>query len=667
MVENTPSKIPEEDRIFEIGLVMAGAISAGAYTAGVADFLIEALDAWYEWNRPRGYSPHEVKIRVISGASAGGMTGSILTAAFGWDLPPVREKPKETSPNKLYRSWVQDVDIKFLLETNDIDAALDARKLEKLRARGRINDEEFKKKIVELYLQEQKLKDSSEPGKLAKEETEKRFAQLYPNALISLLDSTRLRHIALNAVAPPQDSAGEGRPRLPLMERRPYLPDRFELYLSLANLRGVPYLLKMQGGGSRMVMHADFAHFALADEPGEAIIDNQYMIWKNPRDPDEVEGYAFWLGPDYKSPAWQTLATAALATGAFPFGLAPVKMNMKWDAYKHRTFPVSVYRNGVYTHEFRPLPPEQSEELSKTGAYDFISVDGGLLDNAPFDLAHRALTEKLGTRNERNPQAADRTIILIAPFPDSAGPDAYSEPKGLEDLASAILGSLMKQVRFNPDQLILALNPKVASRFLISPAGSENPYSPTRRQDPDLPTGAQKPRTGDIACGTLGGFGGFLSEEFRHHDFMLGRRNCQQFLRRHFVLPASNKLFDNWDRELRDRFNVPPPPDAEPGEDHYLPVIPLVGKATEEVECLPWPSYSAGQLEDLTKQIEHRYRRLARYLIDTYLTGWMWKALARTGIYLQRRKVPRSLAKTVWDNLKAYGIGLAEPHKRKRR
>lgn len=31
---------------FEIGLTMAGAISAGAYTPGVIEFLTEALDAW---------------------------------------------------------------------------------------------------------------------------------------------------------------------------------------------------------------------------------------------------------------------------------------------------------------------------------------------------------------------------------------------------------------------------------------------------------------------------------------------------------------------------------------------------------------------------------------------------------------------------------------------
>jgi len=34
------------DKEFQIGLTMSGAISAGAYTAGVIDFLAEALDAW---------------------------------------------------------------------------------------------------------------------------------------------------------------------------------------------------------------------------------------------------------------------------------------------------------------------------------------------------------------------------------------------------------------------------------------------------------------------------------------------------------------------------------------------------------------------------------------------------------------------------------------------
>lgn len=62
---------------FDIGLVMAGAISAGAYTAGVVDFLLQALEEWQQLKDKGEGPPHDVKIRVMSGASAGGMTSAI--------------------------------------------------------------------------------------------------------------------------------------------------------------------------------------------------------------------------------------------------------------------------------------------------------------------------------------------------------------------------------------------------------------------------------------------------------------------------------------------------------------------------------------------------------------------------------------------------------------
>ena len=73
-----------ETPVFEMGLVLAGAVSAGAYTAGVIDFIVEALDD-YERARTTGKDggetwdgpTHSVRLPVISGASAGGMTAAI--------------------------------------------------------------------------------------------------------------------------------------------------------------------------------------------------------------------------------------------------------------------------------------------------------------------------------------------------------------------------------------------------------------------------------------------------------------------------------------------------------------------------------------------------------------------------------------------------------------
>ncbi len=78
---------------FKIGICMAGAISAGAYTASVIDYLIEALEEWQkrkDSNQPNTPT-HNVEIPVIGGASAGGMMGIITAAAIQDIIHPVKE------------------------------------------------------------------------------------------------------------------------------------------------------------------------------------------------------------------------------------------------------------------------------------------------------------------------------------------------------------------------------------------------------------------------------------------------------------------------------------------------------------------------------------------------------------------------------------------------
>jgi predicted acylesterase/phospholipase RssA len=117
-----------EHQPFYVGLCMAGAVSAGAYTAGVMDFLIEALDDWESKRNEPGMPRHRVKIPVIGGASAGGMTGIITASAINNQIKPVtRVDPtrffQEHSNNKFWHSWVdmthRDM-FPLLLKTNDI-------------------------------------------------------------------------------------------------------------------------------------------------------------------------------------------------------------------------------------------------------------------------------------------------------------------------------------------------------------------------------------------------------------------------------------------------------------------------------------------------------------------------------------------------------------------
>ena len=61
-------------RTFELALVLGGTVSAGAYTAGALDFLIEALDSWTQLRDANNSTAprHNVVLRVITGTSGGG-------------------------------------------------------------------------------------------------------------------------------------------------------------------------------------------------------------------------------------------------------------------------------------------------------------------------------------------------------------------------------------------------------------------------------------------------------------------------------------------------------------------------------------------------------------------------------------------------------------------
>lgn len=110
--------------VFDIGLVQAGAISAGAYTAGVIDFLVEALDAWEDAKARADAVPHHrVCLKVISGASAGAMTAAITAVALHSELEPVHlgAAPPRSDRNRLYDAWVKQIDISKLLSTADLD------------------------------------------------------------------------------------------------------------------------------------------------------------------------------------------------------------------------------------------------------------------------------------------------------------------------------------------------------------------------------------------------------------------------------------------------------------------------------------------------------------------------------------------------------------------
>ena len=95
----------------KLGINMAGAVSAGAYTAGVLDFLIEALDEWHAAKDSGQPVPmHDLSLEVLSGASAGGMCAAIASVQIQEKFDHIKDLSAVNTTNRFYESWVNKID-----------------------------------------------------------------------------------------------------------------------------------------------------------------------------------------------------------------------------------------------------------------------------------------------------------------------------------------------------------------------------------------------------------------------------------------------------------------------------------------------------------------------------------------------------------------------------
>jgi hypothetical protein len=191
----------QEDQI-NLGIVMAGAVSAGAYTAGVVDFLTEAMDVWESNKKINNGPKHHVNLKVITGASAGGMTAGILAKMLYKNFEHFHHKNNFTPNNDLYKAWVEEVSFQELLGTDDIDngsvkAILNGNMVKRIAENLIVKDDHFNKK-------HKKIRD--------------------------------------------------------------YVDENLEVYYTLANLKGIPYDVTFQGNSSkvhRIFTYSDHIHFKI--------------------------------------------------------------------------------------------------------------------------------------------------------------------------------------------------------------------------------------------------------------------------------------------------------------------------------------------------------------------------------------------------------------------
>ena len=499
---------------------MAGAISAGAYTAGVMDYLLEALDAW-EAKKSSGapnVPQHRVEIPVIGGASAGGMTGIITASALFDNIPPVHLETldpnnlkTEQPQNIFYHSWVdliaEDM-FALLLNTDDIT--------------------------------------ESDPKKI-----------------VSVLNAQFIEKVASRAL---QAKAAR-------QQNRPYFPENLKVFSTITNLQGFQYNVAFKSNNPEndkylITRHDDYACFLLNTAA------NTY----------NKDG---WIPLDfYTNLNIDSAKAAAMATGAFPVGL--------------RARPFS--REKHFVDDMPWLKDVTSYFPIENDPYASANIDGGLINNEPFERVREllnAVTEEKD-KDYEDYEKFKSTVLMIDPFPSESS--TFDGDDGLGNVIGNTLSAMIDHLRVKPTTLIDALDSNNAGQYLISP---------TRTIVIDgkaIKVNASKA----IACGTLGGFGGFLNKEFRIHDYFLGRANCEKFLRDHFTVPrdTTNPIFTaGYDGIDSTAFRSM--------VDDGLQIIPIF---TPRQPQMPMPTFTCGEDWPIRKESDiDRYESAIVNRIDAIL------------------------------------------------
>ena len=532
--DSISGKAETNNSTFEIGLVLGGAASAGSYHAGVMDFLIEALEAWEAAKKEekelpekqRIIPPHNVKINVIAGSSAGGMVAAMCASelrSLPHKLIYTNDLPISTS--RFYRSWIDEISLEKFLESTDLKNGQ--------RVKSILNSEIISK-IGEKYL----LYDKNEPP-----------------------------------------------------FHREYISDNLKIVLTLANLRGIPYNIKFEG--EKVTNYGMCAH-------------RDHIIFQLDRDGTLHSDDPSGSSSSSDEQAWQTLYNCGIAVGTFPIALAPQLICRKTGVFDGRKwfipFKEEMKDGQLYcTFKAESIAPSWPPNIRSNPNFDFqyLSLDGGIFNNEPFDLARRLMAPD-SMLIESDYRKTQKAILLIAPFPELTTFNTNYVSQGyLAETIPQFLRALLNQGRFKIEDIYLAKSQNMYNRYMLTPKRNNNWSGRS------------------LACGSLDGFSGFFNKQFRIHDYFLGRRNCQQFLRKHFALPfekksdkKNNPIFNDWTDAMVATYGI-----EDPGGITFLPVIPLVGTAQNKTHLCTYPTIQESSIDNYRNLFKKRLNQVIKSLM----------------------------------------------------
>ncbi|WP_369996217.1 patatin-like phospholipase family protein [Winogradskyella sp.] len=564
---------------FHLGLTMAGAVSAGAYTAGFMDYILEALTEWEKAKKSndKNIPKHNVIIDAIGGASAGGMVSMITALALcDNNHKPVKEVADTKTGNILYDSWV------FL---DDDDSLYNG---------SNKGETTFKKMLSNTDLADKK-------------------------GAPSLLNSEPIDRIAENIF--------EKLPKNWSVKNFPsYVSDDLRILLTITSLRPVDYkvglsrlkskFLKTIPPSHRISNHDIVAHFKINYNDTDSNDVENYLPFRPVSNPETSNNKDF-------------LIKVTKATGAFPVGLSP--------RYFKNEFSKTYVQNSLSKRKRFTANMDIDFDDMNSEDFDFTAVDGGAINNEPFDEVLRCLKSNHGEINAKNPKYG---TIMIDPFPNFKDETTDEEPqreiKSILDIIGHLVPTILNQARNKQtDTYGTDLFKLMAYPLKYKTLG-------------DLTEELKYP----LATGAIGGFGGFLDIEFRKHDFFLGRKNAKNFLRGFLFLEYDaedpKNLFYGISPEAVEKFK------KEDNGKVYLPIIPDVSKLDPNDEPNPskykiqkTPKFDARAFKTLKTPIKNRVKAILKAELRGRINNW-W---LRQAIGLFRGTIAKKITNWVIETI----------------
>tara|TARA_R110002020_G_scaffold216986_1_gene424804 strand:- start:3256 stop:4995 length:1740 start_codon:yes stop_codon:yes gene_type:complete len=579
---------------------MAGAVSAGAYTAGFMDYILEALSAWEEAKKQNETNPnsniphHNVIIDAIGGASAGGMVSMITTLALcSGKIEPVREVSDIKTGNILYDSWV------FL---DDDDSLYDGSGKGKTTFEKMLSIDDFKD-------------NKSAP---------------------SLLNSKPIDNIAEQVFELlPEDASVNKLPD--------YISKDLRVLLTVTSLRPLDYKVKLSKikskfldstPGHRISNHDIVAHFKLKFDE---IADKNKFLPFCPFIKNRMNA----SGEELKSNR-DFLIKVTKATGAFPIGLEPRYFDVE--------FPMDYVYNSLKERKSFNAQMDIELKLNTERDFQFTAVDGGAINNEPFDEVLRCLVANHGPEDSVNPKYG---TVLIDPFPNFEDEVVSGTPNYQKTTIMDIIGDLI------PTILNQARN-KHNDTYgvgLFKLMAFPRKLKFGKLEEVDHPP---------LATGGIGGFGGFIDIQFRKHDFFLGRKNAKNFLRGIMFMEYDendkNNLFYNVNKNAVKKFRKIVK-QIDGTEKIFLPIIPDVSKLDINDDANPssykvqnFPKFDKNAFRKLEKPIRSRVKEILKAELNDKLSGWLWSLSKGIVIGQLSRKIVKWTIATIEKDFTKRGM-----------